>query len=168
MPNHQLRDARAEEILARVRRRVRLETLLREQSGAGDADAARTDGTAAAPAGGAHDIAELVDQLRSLYERLERDLARDASKIGAAPPERSSLRGEIGNFAIGILRRLLWWYTMSLDNFTYSLRTHLQDTTELLGTMTSMLLSNEREIAMLREEVRLLRERQLDREGQAG
>lgn len=150
MSNHQLRDTRADEILARLRWRVRLDELLLERGGGGG------------------DTAELMDQLRSLSAHLDGDLASNASQIGTAPAVRSSLRGEIGHFGIGILRRLLWWYTSSLENFAYSLRRHMQGTTEALATMTSMLLANQREIARLREEVRVLRERRFDDLGQAG
>lgn len=144
MSNDQRRQVRAEEILARVRRQLRLQELLREQQG------------------DAIDNGEIAEQLRGLCGYLDGGLAMDASRIGAMPPVSDSLRGRLGHFTIGILQRLLWWYTRSLEQFARSLGTHLEGTTAAVGTLACMVRDNQREIALLREEVKMLRERVMD------
>ena len=162
MSKHQLRDARAKDILTRVRRQIRLEELLLEQEGWVLPGREKTSGEVS---GGEEDIGEMAEQLRALYAYADDGFAANAAKIGAMPPVYPSFRGKIGHFTIGVLQRVLWWYTSSIEKFAHSLRTHLQGTTEAVGTLAWMLRANQREIAMLREEVRMLRERQSNFEG---
>jgi hypothetical protein len=64
----------------------------------------------------------------------------------------------VGRLAIGILQRLLWWYTRSLKHFAESLGSHLQGSTETIEVLACTLEMNRMEIAALREEIRALRE----------
>ena len=68
-------------------------------------------------------------------------------------------RGYFGRVAIGVLQRLLWWYTRSLRHFVGSVGMHFHDTVEAIESLACMQEANRIEIAALREEVRRLREK---------
>ncbi len=79
------------------------------------------------------------------------------------PAVAHTLRGKVGSIAIDILRRLMWWYTRSLQNFAGSVGAHLQASTEKIEILSTMVRTQQIEIASLREEVLILREKQVDR-----
>jgi hypothetical protein len=160
-----LNTARAEDILGQVRRQLRREVLFPIQSRAVRLYSGPTcvwDG-GSSQRDQADSSEELADRLQALYRSLDDSFAISSAEIGEMPAVAPTFRGAVGRFAIGILQRLLWWYTRSLRNFAGSVGTHLQSSTEAIEVLSCMLRMHEIEIASLREEVLILRESQLDR-----
>jgi hypothetical protein len=157
-----LNTARAEEIMGQVRRRLRREALFPTQNSAvrwySGPPSVWDDGGLHRDQ--ANSSEELADRLRALYGSLDGSFARSSAEIGEMPPVANTFRGTVGRFGIGILQRLLWWYTRSLKDFAGSVGTHLQGSTEAIEVLSSVLRTQQLEIASLREEVLILRENQ--------
>jgi hypothetical protein len=160
-----LNAARAEDILGQVRRQLRREALFPMQNNAVRlySGPPRVWDSGSPLHGQANGSEELADRLQSLYRSLDSSFAVTSAEIGEMPAVAHTLRGIAGRFAIGILQRLMWWYTRSLRNFAGSVGTHLQGSTEAIEVLSCMLRMHQIEIASLREEVLILREHQLGR-----
>jgi hypothetical protein len=160
-----LNAARAEDILGQVRRQLRREALFPLQNTAvrwywGPPRVWNSGSPERSQANGSE---ELADRLQALYKSLDGSFAISSAEIGEMPAVAPTFRGAVGHFAIGILQRLMWWYTGSLRNFAGSVGTHLQGSTEAIEVLASLLRMQQIEIASLREEVVRLRGNQLDR-----
>jgi hypothetical protein len=158
------RPVEAEDILNQVRRQLRRESVLPARTatavrfysgpvrnwrgGAGDGGALRT----------ADDSEEVAERLRALYLSLDSRFATSVAGIGAMPPIIPTWRGFVGRAAIGVLQRLLWWYTRSLQRSAETVGLHLHEMAELIESLAFLQEVNRLEVAALREEVWRLRE----------
>jgi hypothetical protein len=153
----------AEDIIDQVRRQLRREKLLPRRGAAirfysgGVVKSYRAASRKPAPPT-SEDVEEIAERVQTLYTSLESSFAASAAQIGEVPPVTATVRGFFGRVAIGILQRLLWWYTRSLHRFAATAGMHLHDTTEAIERLACMQEANRIEIAALREEVRRLRE----------
>src|ERR1700680_396662 len=129
---NRLNTARAEDILGHVRRQLRREALFPMQTSAvllySGPPCVWDSGSP--QRGQANGSEELGDRLQALYRSLDGSFAISSAEIGEMPAVAHTFRGAVGRFAIGILQRLMWWYTRSLRNFAGSVGTHLQGSTE--------------------------------------
>ncbi len=160
----------AEDIFGQVRRQLRRERLLPVRSSAvrlysGAVRSWRAGGPEANPLRASGDTEEIAERLQALYTSLDLGFAASVARIGEMPPAMATVRGLLARAVIGALQRLLWWYTRSLQHFGESVGAHLHYTTELLETLACIEDANRAEVAALREEVRLLKERATDEPG---
>jgi hypothetical protein len=160
-----LHTARAQDILRQVQRQLRREALFPMESGAVRwyLGPPRVWSSGGAQSGQVNGPEELTGRLQALYTSLDGGFGISSADIGEMPPVAHTFRGAAGRFAIGILQRLMWWYTRSLRSFAGSVGTHLQASTEAIEVLSHMLRVQQTEISSLREEVRILRQNQTDR-----
>ncbi|GEM_PF-2523544 len=165
MAMDKLSTARAEDILGQVRRQLRREVLFPVRNSAirlyiGTPRVWESGGAQQSHTIGADELAE---RLQATYRSLDNGFAASAAGIGQMPDVAPTLRGTVGRIVIGVIQRLLWWHTGSLKSFAHSVAAHLQNSTETVEVMACMLRINQLEISALREEVRILRENQVNR-----
>lgn len=155
-----LSPARAEDILGQVRGQLRREVLfpvhhtaIRWYSGS-----PRVWNSGVARRGPTRPSDDVAERVQGLYTFLDTRLGASAAELGEMPAPAPTIRGAAGRVAIGVLQRLLWWYTRSLKHFAGSLGTYLQGSTETIEVLACTVEINRIEIAALRDEIRVLRE----------
>src|SRR5689334_14165140 len=108
-----LSPARAEDILGQVRGQLRREVLFPVQHTAirWYSGSPRVWNSGVARRGPTRPSDEFAERLQVLYASLDTRVAASAVGIGEMPAPAPTVRGAVGRVAIGVLQRLLWWYT---------------------------------------------------------
>jgi SAM-dependent methyltransferase/uncharacterized protein YbaR (Trm112 family) len=104
-------------------------------------DAAPPSGSAAGSAAGSADISAKEDSMGNVFEDLSRIEANRSAfessraMVGLTPPGPSTLRGRASAAIIGLMARMLWWYTHSIRSVFDAIAQQNDSQTSLLRTM---------------------------------